>query len=174
MAFRHKRKKPEGRDDLTGEHRLGDAGQIIIALIFGAIWMLDSSVLHYTTVLNQYVPVGVRIPLGVLFLIISGYLSKSGLSIVFGEKREKSVVIRKGVFNVVRHPIYLGEILVYLGLLLLNISLAAVVVWIVAIFFLHYLSRHEEKLLLARFGEDYEKYMAEVPMWVPRLWRPLR
>lgn len=28
--------------------------------------------------------------------------------------------------------------------------------------------RHEEKLLLAHFGEPYAQYMREVPMWVPR------
>jgi protein-S-isoprenylcysteine O-methyltransferase Ste14 len=91
------------------------------------------------------------------------------LSIVFGEIREDSTVIRKGVFNWVRHPIYLSEILLYLGMLLISISLAAGVVWLMAIAFLHYISRHEEKLLLARFGEAYEQYMQEVPMWIPRL-----
>jgi len=45
------------------------------------------------------------------------------------------------VFSVVRHPVYLSEILLYLGLLMLSISLAAAVVWIIAIGFLHYISR---------------------------------
>jgi protein-S-isoprenylcysteine O-methyltransferase Ste14 len=102
-------------------------------------------------------------------LVVSGYLAKTGLSIVFGEKREKPIVIRKSVFNVVRHPIYLSEILLYLGLLMLSISLAALVVLLIAIIFLHYISRYEERLLLARFGEEYREYMQEVPMWTPRL-----
>ena len=101
-------------------------------------------------------------------LVLSGYLVKTSLSIVFGEEREKPDVIRKSVFGVVRHPVYLSEILFYLGLLMLSISLAAAVVWVIAIGFLHYISRYEERLLLARFGEDYEKYMREVPMWFPR------
>jgi len=73
------------------------------------------------------------------------------------------------VFKVVRHPIYLSEILFYCGLLILSISLAGFVVLLMAIVFLHYISRYEEKLLLARFGEEYSKYMQEVPMWIPRL-----
>ncbi|MDD5723380.1 MAG: isoprenylcysteine carboxylmethyltransferase family protein [Syntrophales bacterium] len=88
---------------------------------------------------------------------------------MFGEKRETPGVIRKGVFNVVRHPIYLSEILLYLGCLMLSLSLAATGVFFAAVVFLHYISRHEEKLLLARFGEEYEKYMRDVPMWIPRL-----
>jgi len=104
-----------------------------------------------------------------VLLAISGYLAQTGLSIVFDEKRDTPSVIRKSVFNIVRHPIYLSEIMLYCGLLLLSISLAAFVVLLMAIAFLHYISRFEEKLLLARFGEEYRKYMQEVPMWIPRL-----
>ncbi|MCK4393396.1 isoprenylcysteine carboxylmethyltransferase family protein, partial [Candidatus Bipolaricaulota bacterium] len=109
------------------------------------------------------------IPFGVVLLVLSGYMAKTGLSIVFGEETENPGVIRKSVFGVVRHPIYLSEILLYLGLLMLSISLASAVVWVTAILFLHYISRYEEKLLIERFGKKYEQYMREVPMWIPRL-----
>jgi protein-S-isoprenylcysteine O-methyltransferase Ste14 len=75
--------------------------------------------------------------LAALFLIVSGYLAKKGLAIVFGEKIEKPAVIRKSVFGAVRHPIYLGEILFFLGFLGLSLSLAATAVWVVAVAFLH-------------------------------------
>lgn len=163
------REEQKQRDDLTGEHTVGDAGQIILACLFAATWILDTFFLKYTTFLNHYVPQGVRIPFGVVLLVLSGILARKGLSIVFGEKRETPGVIRKSVFGVVRHPVYLSEILLYLGLLLLSISLAAAAVWIIAIGFLHYISCYEERLLLARFGKEYEQYMKEVPMWIPRL-----
>ena len=170
MAKQHAQKKAhQHRSDLTGEHTVGDAGQLLLACLFAATWILDTFFLKYTTFLNRHVPVGIRIPLGVVLLVLSGYLAKTGLSIVFGEKREKPGVIRKGVFNAVRHPIYLSEILLYLGFLVLSISLAAVFVWVIAIVFLHFISRYEESLLLDRFGEAYEQYMREVPMWIPRL-----
>ena len=170
MAHQHAHKKPvHQRDDLIGEHALSDAGQIVLACLFAATWIADTFFFKYTTFLNQYVPLGARIPFGVVLLVLSGYLAKTGLSIVFGEEREEPGVIRKSVFNVVRHPVYLSEILLYLGLLMLSISLASAVVWVTAILFLHYISRYEEKLLLRRFGEEYEQYMREVPMWIPRL-----
>jgi len=163
------RERHRVRDDLIGEHAAGDAGQGILALSFAVVWLLDTFFLHYTTGLNTSVPLGIRVPLGAALLVVSGYLAWTGLSIVFGERRETPVVIRKGVFNIVRHPIYLSEILLYLGCLILSPSLAAACVLLVATAFLHYISRHEEKLLLARFGEEYERYMRDVPMWVPRL-----
>jgi protein-S-isoprenylcysteine O-methyltransferase Ste14 len=131
--------------------------------------VVDSFFLRYTTFLNDIVPVWVRIPLPVVLLALAAYLARTGLSIVFGERRETPGVIRKGVFGAVRHPVYLGEILLYLGLLMLSISLAAAVVWLAAVAFLHRISRHEEKLLLERFGAEYEQYMRDVPMWMPRL-----
>jgi protein-S-isoprenylcysteine O-methyltransferase Ste14 len=155
------------RADLAGEHRWGDVGQFALACLFAVVWIIDTFILKGTIFLNDSVPVAVRVPLAAIFFILSGYLSFRGLAIVFGEVRETPEVIRKGVFGLVRHPIYLGEILLYLGFLFLNISLAAVVVWLLAIGFLHYLSRYEERLLMARFGDEYRRYIQEVPMWIP-------
>jgi protein-S-isoprenylcysteine O-methyltransferase Ste14 len=157
------------RPDLIGEHPLGDAGQLALACLFFAAWGVDTFALRYTTWLNGSVPLALRIPLGVLLLVVSLYLATTGLAIVFGEEREQPEVIRKSVFGVVRHPIYLSEILLYLGLLLFSLSLAAAGICAMAILFLHHISRHEERLLLARFGEEYARYLREVPMWVPRL-----
>jgi len=170
MARQKVQKKPERqRNDLSGEHALTDAGQLVLACLFFAAWAIDTFALKYTTWLNDYVPLAIRIPLGVVLLAVSGYLAKTGLSIVFGEKRDKPVVIRKSVFGITRHPIYLSEIVLYLGFLIMSLSLAATFVWGIAILFLHYVSRHEEKLLLARFGDEYAQYMRQVPMWLPRL-----
>ena len=157
-------------DNLAGEHRLTDIGQVVIFIVFAGIWIPDFF-LEYSNFLNQYIPLAVRLPVGILLLVLAGYMARTGLSIVFGQNAQTTGVIRKGVFNFVRHPIYLGEIILYLGLLIMNLSLATVGVWIAGILFLHYVSRHEEKLLVAKHGKEYEEYMKEVPMWFPRLRR---
>ena len=162
------RKTHENREDLVGEHTVGDMGQVILILIFLAIWLADSFFLHYSTFLSNYISLWIRIPVAAIILVMAGILARKGMKIVFGEIREKPVVIRKGVFNLVRHPIYLGAILLYLGLIILTLSLATTLVWIIIILFYHFISRHEEKLLVEEFGRDYEDYMREVPMWIPR------
>ena len=171
MRTETNRPMQHGRDDLTGEHKFGDMGQLIIVILFSIVWVLDSFVFKYTTFLNNYIPLAVQIPLGIILALGAFFLARSGMKVVFGEVRDKPGVIRKGVFWVVRHPIYNAEILFYLGLLLIRTSLAAAAVWIIAIGFLHYISRYEEKLLLARFGDDYKRYMKDVPMYFPRVWR---
>jgi protein-S-isoprenylcysteine O-methyltransferase Ste14 len=157
-------------DNLAGEHRIGDIGQLTLYCLFMALWISDM-LLNYSNFLNEYIPAVIRLPIGIIILIISGYMAGTGLWIIFGKKSQPQGVVRKGVFRFVRHPIYLSEILLYLGLLFLNISLAAALVWIMAILFLHYISRYEEKLLLVRFGKEYEQYTRDVPMWIPRIWR---
>jgi protein-S-isoprenylcysteine O-methyltransferase Ste14 len=115
---RGQKKAHRHREDLAGEHVISDAGQLILACLFAVTWIADTFFFKHTTFLNQHVPLGIRIPSGVVLLVLSGYLARTGLSIVFGEEREQPGVIRESVFSVVRHPIYLSEILLYLGFLM--------------------------------------------------------
>lgn len=159
------------RKDLTGEHRFGDTGQLIFALVFVAVWIVDTFVLRLTTFLNPLIPGWLRTSLGCLLLVSAGLISLSSLRTVFLNVRDPPVVIRTGLFAHVRHPMYFGEVLLYAGFLCLSISIAAIVVWVGAILFLLGLCRYEEGLLVERFGEDYRRYMREVPLWIPRLRR---
>lgn len=165
------RENGAGRDDLTGEHRFGDSGQAITAAIFAAVWSADTFVLRWTTVLNGVIPNAVRAPIGLALLGLAGALAIGSLRIVFGERRDPPVVIKKGLYAHMRHPMYLSEVVLYAGFLFLSMSLAALMVWIGAVVFLRFLCRHEERLLIGRFGDDYREYMRTVPMWLPRLRR---
>lgn len=162
-------KNHHNRDDLAGEHKFGDAGQATIAILFFLVWFFDTFVYEYTTKLNEIIPNAVRAPIGIIILIVAGYLAISTLRIVFKEVREVPEVIRKGAYNYCRHPMYLSEILLYIGLLFISMSLAAFIVLLPGIGFLYFICRYEERLLLDRFSDEYRQYMREVPMWIPRL-----
>lgn len=163
----HLRKSYQHRDDLTGEHAFSDIGQLILLIIFLTIWIADSFVFKYSTFLTQYISNYIRVPIALIVLVISGLLAWTGLKIIFGETREEPQVITTGVFSIVRHPIYLSLILLYLGFILLSLSLLSVLVWILIIVFYYMISRYEEKLLIQRFGSAYEEYKKKVPMLLP-------
>ena len=163
----HLRKSHQHRGDLTGEYAFSDMGQLIFLVVFLAIWIADSFVFKYSTFLTRYVSNYIRVPIALIVLIISGLLAWAGLKAVFGETREEPQVITTGVFSIVRHPIYLGSILLYLGFILLSLSLLSVLVWILIIVFYYMISRYEEKLLIQRFGSAYEEYKKKVPMLFP-------
>lgn len=162
-------KSHSDRNDLAGEHFLGDLGQVIAFLIFLVVWITDSFFLKLSNQFSDFAPLYLRIPLAIIVLIAAGYLAKRGLTIVFSEVREKPGVIRKGVFSIVRHPIYLGSILFYLSALVLFFSIAAACIWVFIILFHIFLCKHEEKLLLMKYGKDYEQYMSETPMLLPKI-----
>lgn len=161
------RKEHEGRQDLIGEHRWGDTGQLILLIIFLIVWTADSFFFKYSTFLASDVSIFIRIPVGILILIGSGILAKKSLDIVFGEVREKPEVIRKGAFGLMRHPVYVSSILLYFSLILFTLSILSFALWLIIIFFYFIISRHEEKLLVQHIGDDYISYIKEVPMWIP-------
>ena len=164
-----KTKKHHDRPNLVGEHSLGDLGQIILLLIFLAVWITDSFFFKYSTFIADNSSLYVRIIVAAAILLCSGFLAMGGIKIIFGEIREKPMVIRKGVFGRVRHPIYSGSILLYLGLIILTFSIFSAIIWVFIVAFYYYISRYEEKILLKEFGSEYEQYMNEVPMLIPRI-----
>ncbi|HSL85805.1 MAG TPA: hypothetical protein VK861_02585, partial [Bacteroidales bacterium] len=74
-----KTKKHKGRPDLIGEHKIGDAGQALFAVLFGSVYIADSFVFGFSTWLNEVVPIIVRVSAGTITLIVSGFLSFSGM-----------------------------------------------------------------------------------------------
>lgn len=163
----HRKQGNEGRPDLLAEHPWGDVGQIVLAVLFLAIWTADTFFLHYTTFINAQVPSDLRIAIGIVNVLVALYLASASHRILLGQTRDEPQLIRDGVFGIVRHPMYLSEILLSLGVLLFSLSLAAAGVWILAIAFLHIIARYEERQLLAHFGEEYRDYMSDVSMWLP-------
>ena len=163
------KKEHHNRPDLIGEHNFGDAGQLIAFILFTIVWVGDGFIFRKTIFLNDIVPLYVRLPLAVIVLGISLYLVRKSISMIFGEKREKPEIVREGIYSKMRHPMYVSEVLLYFGLLCLNLSLLAAVVYILIVIFLYAICRYEEKLLLAYFGDEYKNYMKEVSMWIPRL-----
>jgi protein-S-isoprenylcysteine O-methyltransferase Ste14 len=157
------------REHLAGEHPFSDRGQLIFLGVFMVVWVADSFIFRFSIFAGQYVSLLIRIPIAAVFLFASGYLAQQGMRVVFGEERQEPIVINEGVFSVVRHPVYLGCILFYLGLLILTLSLVAAIIWIVIIVFYHVIAKYEEGLLAKKFGKEYEQYMQTVPMWIPRL-----
>jgi protein-S-isoprenylcysteine O-methyltransferase Ste14 len=79
-------------------------------------------------------------------------------------------LIDSGPFALVRNPLYLGNILLWLGFAVSArlIWLAPIVVVLLALEY-HAIVRWEERLLETRMGEVYRQYMQRVPRWIPRL-----
>jgi protein-S-isoprenylcysteine O-methyltransferase Ste14 len=79
-------------------------------------------------------------------------------------------LIAEGPFALVRNPLYLGNIALWVGF-----ALTARLVWLAPVAALllgaeyHAIVRWEEALLEARLGEAYRAYARRVPRWVPTI-----
>ncbi len=83
---------------------------------------------------------------------------------------EAKALNTRGPYARVRNPLYVGNLLICVGLMLTANDLLAAAVGL-AFFFGEYffIIRAEEDFLRAQHGERYEQYLREVPRWVPRL-----
>lgn len=83
--------------------------------------------------------------------------------------KKKQVLITNGIYAYVRHPIYLGLLIAFIGGELLAQSY---LVFALLLFFLaaYRQMKKEEKLLIAHYGEAYRKYMKSSKMFLPFLW----
>jgi len=57
--------------------------------------------------------------------------------------------------------------MLYLGMILMTLSLFSAAFWVVIIGFYWYISRHEELLLTDIYGDEYRDYKKRVPMLFP-------
>ncbi|MBG0796190.1 isoprenylcysteine carboxylmethyltransferase family protein [Methylocystis sp. L43] len=102
-------------------------------------------------------------------LIGGGFiLISAGWSVLYEAQRRRELAIT-GVYAYVRHPQYVGFILVLLGFLLQWPTLLTLAMFPVLVVMYVRLARAEENEALAEFGAAYRQYMAEVPAFIPRI-----
>ncbi len=82
--------------------------------------------------------------------------------------QEGQTLVTGGAYGLVRHPIYLGVLLIWLGLSLAFLSLIAFVITAVYVgpSYLLYV-RSEERMMNEQFGDAYARYCQRVPMLLP-------
>ena len=157
------------------EHRLGIEAphshliQWLSILIFTSVWILDSLIFSFSTILNIFIPLIARIILFVIILAIAYVLIHLSHKILFRQPENKDDLITEGILGHVRHPMYLGVLLIYLACIFLSISLISIVVCIIIFIVYNRLATFEEKELEKLFKDKYLEYKDKAPKWIPRL-----
>jgi len=152
----------------TGEHPFGDIGQLILLIVFLIVWIGDSFFYHKSTFLSVYLPLYVRLVLLMIIEICAISLMRAGHAVIHDVEPSPNIV-SSGAFRFVRHPLYLGCILFYAGLLLATLSLLSLIVFGGIFIFYNYIASYEEKFLEDKFHEEYSIYKEKTPKWIPRI-----
>lgn len=114
-----------------------------------------------------------------LLLILAGQALRAATIgykyIVRGGKQKKVYaddLVTSGFFNVCRNPLYVGNLLIYVGVCVFHghpLTIAAGAGFFVFAYVA--IVAAEERFLRAQFGPAYAAYAAEVPRWLPLFWR---
>lgn len=101
-------------------------------------------------------------------LIVGGFVLIARAWRLLYQAQKKGVLATGGLYAYVRHPQYLGFILVMLGFLfqwptLLTLAMFPVLVWMYVA-----LAKQEEREAIKEFGKAYLDYMEHVPAFLPK------
>jgi len=99
----------------------------------------------------------------IIILLAGGEFQKRGGAPKGESIVHTTVLVDSGIYAVVRHPQYLGFILFVLALVLMSQHWLSVISVILgsALFYKDIL--REEQMSIERFGDEYKRYMKEVP-----------
>jgi protein-S-isoprenylcysteine O-methyltransferase Ste14 len=130
----------------------------------GCLWyplaILIGENLFVSVFLGLILPVSNIIVLMGIFLIIFGWRK------IY---KAKGQLVTTGIYGHVRHPQYLGFLLLTLGMNILWVTISTFLLWPILAVLYHRLAKKEDKELEARFGEEYRNYKRAVPLLIPRI-----
>ncbi len=93
------------------------------------------------------------------------------LLVIFGWKQifdAKTKLVTTGLYARIRHPQYVGFLLITLGLNIQWLTIITFMLWPALALLYYRLAKTEDREVEAKFGEEFRKYKETVPMFWPR------
>lgn len=82
------------------------------------------------------------------------------------DRKAPGVLVTKGIFGITRNPIYVFLNLWFLGVFLINGTVFFLVSVVLASLVAHWQTLREERFLVQRYGEAYERYRDRTPRYL--------
>ncbi len=106
--------------------------------------------------------------LGNILIVAGFWLLASAWKILYHAQRSHRLATT-GAYARIRHPQYVGFVLIMSGFLLQWPTLLTLAMFPVLVFMYADLARTEEAYMLARFGDEYARYAVRTPRFLPAL-----
>ena len=104
-------------------------------------------------------------------LIFGGFiLTASAWKVLFEAQRRRALAV-SGPYSLMRHPQYVGFMLVMLGFLVQWPTLLTIAMFPILVAMYVRLARREEREVKLTLGEEYERYASRTPAFFPRILR---
>lgn len=102
-------------------------------------------------------------------LIFGGFiLLAAAWKVLYAAQRARRLAT-SGPYARIRHPQYAGFVLIMVGFLLQWPTLVTLVMFPILVFMYVRLALREEREAIAAFGDEYQRYMARTPRFIPGL-----
>ena len=135
------------------------AGALLV-LVYSLLWFLNTPT---GVQLLRYVGVAIlAVGLVLIFLPMFVFRSKGKVK-KENDWTETSVLVDTGIYSVVRHPLYLGWLLMYVAIIFWSQHWLTIIVGVLGMTCVYLISRQEDQRLVEKFGDDYKRYMRSVP-----------
>jgi protein-S-isoprenylcysteine O-methyltransferase Ste14 len=105
-------------------------------------------------------------------VIAAGFILLGSAWNVLYKAQRQGRLARAGIYARMRHPQYAALILVMFGFLLQWPTLLTLIMFPILVAMYARLARQEERDAVQQFGDEYRRYMAITPGWMPRLGQP--
>jgi len=102
-------------------------------------------------------------------LIVAGFWVLASAWKVLYEAQRSRRLAKTGAYARIRHPQYVGFVLIMTGFLLQWPTLVTLSMFPILVFMYARLAKREQGEMLAQFGEEYRSYMAQVPAFIPKV-----
>ena len=137
---------------------------LFISVIILGLTSFDNLMLERAGIaILQYISI-IFFVAGVL-LIVSSFVSLKRIGKPTSGLEDTTRMIHKGIFRILRHPLYLGLSLCTIGFLFAYQAIALIIIGIAAVFLFYTASRVEDTYNIKKFGSEYNEYMDRVPIW---------
>jgi protein-S-isoprenylcysteine O-methyltransferase Ste14 len=104
-----------------------------------------------------------------IYVAVAGFILLKRVGKPDSNIENTSVLVREGFYKYIRHPLYLSLFMVGTGAMLKDPGLLQLVLGVVNLAAVWLTARMEEKEMVARFGDAYQRYMKETKMFIPYL-----
>lgn len=98
---------------------------------------------------------------------LAGYFTLRGKGNAVGSFENTTVLVKSGIFGLIRHPLYFSLLLLGTAIMMKNLSLPSIAAGIVNLVALWFTARTEEKEMIYKFGQQYRDYISETKMFIP-------
>jgi protein-S-isoprenylcysteine O-methyltransferase Ste14 len=103
---------------------------------------------------------------GITFIVLGVFFAKKARKEykIKSYDESETKLITSGVYRIVRHPIYLSWVIIFLGVAIISDSFISLVVSLIFLIVLEIHAICEEKLILIpRYGNSYQNYIKKTP-----------